>query len=320
MAETLTAPLLSGTRWADWRAEPIAADASTRRYARLFGPDGQTAILLESDPATDTSLPTFLRLASHLRAHGLAAPEVLAADEARGTALLSDLGSTDLTHIGDDLPRASEAVAAVLAHLETVPAAPELTTLDPDTGGEMVRIAGTHYAGLARTDALAAVTTLHMQRHLAAPSVMALRDVHAENLIWRPRETGLQRIGLLDFQDAFVAPPGYDLASFLRDVRRDVDPDIARATIATFCRLTGHDAEDMALQLAVLAAQRNLRILGVFARLIRDHGKTKYRDFMPRTWRLLMEDLSHPALSEWKAVVTDQLPEPTQTSLGRPAP
>jgi len=103
------------------------------------------------------------------------------------------------------------------------------------------------------------------QRHLLDrvdphPSVLSLRDFHAENLIWRGDQDGPDRVGLLDFQDAFVTHPAYDLASLLRDARRDVDPDLTDLMLARFGR------KDPAFKMAfhVMAVQRNLRILGIF--------------------------------------------------------
>jgi aminoglycoside/choline kinase family phosphotransferase len=138
---------------------------------------------------------------------------------------------------------------------------------------------------------------------------LALRDFHAENLIWRPALAGAARVGLLDFQDAFIAPAGYDLVSLLRDARRDVDPKLVQDMIARFT--AGTDVgPDFPAQFACLGAQRNLRILGVFARLAKQAGKTRYLTLIPRVWRNLMLDLAHPALADLRAVVHDLLPPP----------
>jgi aminoglycoside/choline kinase family phosphotransferase len=320
MVDLAPSPLLTGTKWATWTARAIPLDASTRRYTRLTGPNGNTAILLESDPAVDTSLPTFLRIAAYLTENGLCAPRVLRADPALGAALLSDLGPHDLTALGPEQAQAADVVARILARLDGLTPAAGLSVLDPATGGDMVRIAATHYGTGNGADALAAETESQMAQHLPPPTVMALRDVHSENLIWRPQAHGLARIGLLDFQDAVIAPPGYDLASFLRDVRRDIDTDTAQACLAAYCKTLNRDPKALGLHLSVLAAQRNLRILGIFARLAHDRKKPKFLGFLPRTWRLLMEDLSHPALHSWKAQVTATLPPPTASYLETLAP
>jgi len=144
---------------------------------------------------------------------------------------------------------------------------------------------------------------------------LALRDFHAENLIWRPERQGNARFGLLDFQDAFIAPAGYDLISLLRDARRDVPPALHDAMIARFSAATGLDAGPLAAQLACLGVQRNLRILGVFARLARERGKTRYIAMLPRIWAHLKADLAHPALGDLRTVLTPILPDPDAARL-----
>ena len=125
-----------------------------------------------------------------------------------------------------------------------------------------------------------------------------MRDFHAENVIWRPGRRGHDRFGLIDFQDAFLAPPEYDLASLLRDARRDVGADAAEAAIAAFATRSGRNRDVVSAATAMLAVQRNLRILGIFERLIRTAGKPRYADFLPRVRRLIEEDLTHPALAD----------------------
>jgi N-acetylmuramate 1-kinase len=102
---------------------------------------------------------------------------------------------------------------------------------------------------------------------------LVLRDYHAENLLWLPDAAGLARVGLLDFQDAAMGQPAYDLVSLLRGcaprrVRGHPHRRHAR-------RFAGHRAgpRPRAAACAVLGAQRNLRILGIFARLSLPCGK-----------------------------------------------
>jgi aminoglycoside/choline kinase family phosphotransferase len=106
-----------------------------------------------------------------------------------------------------------------------------------------------------------------LERHAGGPTVLALRDFHAGNLVWRGAQEGVDRLGLLDFQDAVLAPAEYDLASLLRDARRDGDEGLRRAMIRRFAAATGREEARVEAAAAVLAVQRNLRILGVFARL-----------------------------------------------------
>mgnify|MGYP000106079944 CR=1 FL=1 len=303
---------LTNTPWADWAHRPIPGDASARQYTRLIGPAGETAILMFTPSAEIASQSAFVRVATILNNAGLAAPDILFQDGP--TLVLSDLGATDMATALVTSPEMTshiyEAVSDVLLHLHQL-TAPDLPKLTPDVAGEMVRITAEQYSGAPHSgDALVAAMTHAMTRLAPVPTTLALRDFHAENLIWRPDRRGVARVGLLDFQDAFVAPAGYDLASLLRDARHDVSQDIYDDVVARFCTAASLPETPFRAQLACLGVQRNLRILGVFARLARQMGKTRYVAMLPRVWDHIQRDLAHPELRDLAAVVTDTVPAP----------
>ncbi len=111
--------------------------------------------------------------------------------------------------------------------------------------------------------------------------MVGLRDFHAENIIWRGVDAPL---GLLDFQDAVAVHPAYDLVSVLQDARRSVPPQTEARQIARYVAATGADPDRFGAAYALLGAARNLRIMGIFARLCLRDGKPRYLDFMPRVW------------------------------------
>lgn len=302
---------LQQSDWADWQVEQLAGDASGRRYLRLRS-GNQSVILMDAPPESGEDTRPFARIADWLSGVGLAPPRILAHDPEQGIMVLSDLGALDFPrwisrHPQDEVP-IYRAAADVLVHLgkQAPPAA--LIHMAPVVAGEMVAITGPHYARHDIPD-LCAEVTAHFAEHAPNPNILALRDYHAENLMWRADQEGLARVGLLDFQDAFIAPEGYDLASLLRDVRRDVDQSLADKMTAYYIEKTGRDAT-FRVQLSCLGAQRNLRILGVFARLARVRGKPHYVDLIPRVWTNLMRDLDHPALTQLRQATLDCLPEP----------
>ena len=302
---------LKDTPWADWRTAPVAGDASARSYARLSGPDGASVIRMTTPAADHASQQAFCRLALWLRDRGLAAPAILLVQGE--TMVVEDLGTTDLaatlrTDPGLAVDGYDRAVD-ILIHLHHQPP-PDLAPLTPARAGEMVEITATTYADRPDLAAeLAATMAESFATLCGAPDRIALRDFHAENLIWRPQAQGLHRLGLLDFQDAFLAPAGYDLISLLRDARRDVDAALRARATDRFCTGAGLDPEVFAAQAACLGVQRNLRILGVFARLARVAGKTRYLAFLPRVWAHVQEDLDHPALAPLRPICA-ALPPP----------
>jgi hypothetical protein len=146
---------------------------------------------------------------------------------------------------------------------------------------------------------------------------MVLRDYHAENILFLPDRSGTARAGLLDFQDALLGHRAYDLVSLVQDARRDVRADTAEACITHYCTATGQAETPYRASLAVLGAQRNLRILGVFARLAATRGKPHYIDLIPRVWAHLQNDLAHPLLAPVKEVLDTALPAPSPDHLTR---
>ena len=298
--------------WSNWTQAPLPGDASSRRFTRLFGPDGQTVMMMETPFEDADSQAAFTRIAKLLTDAGLAAPQILHEDGA--VLILTDLGQRDMTQALAEQPNATEELYAacvdVLLRIQTL-SPPKLTSLTPEVGGEMVRITADQYCNSTEmADTLAAAMTQAMGQLSLRPTTLALRDFHAENLIWRPDLTGTDRLGLLDFQDAFIAPTGYDLISLLRDARRDVSEPIYDMMVGRFGTAIGADMPIFRAQMACLAVQRNLRILGVFARLARVKGKMRYIPMLPRVWHHIQTDLRHPALNELSKVINNSVPAP----------
>ncbi|HEV8035024.1 aminoglycoside phosphotransferase family protein [Yoonia sp.] len=307
---------LTDTAWQDWMRTPLAGDASARRYHRLSS-HGQSAILMDAPPENGEDTVPFVEIATLLRKAGFAAPDVLLHDAKNGLLLLSDLGTTDyaqwLRQTPTDEGTLYQSATTVLLKLEELTPPPHLTHLTPPVGAQMIEIVGTHYTHTPVTD-LCSEVKKSLEEFAPEPTVLALRDYHAENLIWRAEKTGIAQVGLLDFQDAFVAPPGYDLASLLRDARRDVSPSVVEEMITYFGAHT-KATTPFRTSLACLGVQRNLRILGVFARLVSTLNKPRYAAFMPRVWAHITADLQDPALATLRQAVMDQVPEPTATRL-----
>ena len=132
----------------------------------------------------------------------------------------------------------------------------------------------------------------------AVPATLVLRDYHVDNLMLIEGRTGLAACGLLDFQDAVIGSPAYDLVSLLEDARRDVSADVASGLSEHYLgAFPGLDRAAFTTAAAVLAAQRNCKILGIFTRLCVRDRKPQYLVHVPRLWRLVDRDVSHPALA-----------------------
>lgn len=302
--------------WGTADRRPLAGDASNRRYLRLQMGAG-TAVLMDAPPDRGEDVRPFVKIARHLSALGLSAPAILAADEAAGLLLLEDLGDGIFAHLASADPTMETplylAAAGALAALQSAPPPADLTRFTPEVMADLSRLVFDWYAPDTSPQDAADVTARlrdALARTAPAPTVLSLRDFHAENLLWLPDRAGAARVGLLDFQDAVVAHPAYDLVSLLADARRDVAEQTRAATVRHFLDLTGHAETTFTSAAAALSVQRNLRILGIFARLARRDGKTGYLRFLPRVWRLLLRDLGHPALADLRDSALCLLPPP----------
>ena len=147
--------------------------------------------------------------------------------------------------------------------------------------------------------------------------VLVQRDYHAENLLWLPDRQGVARVGLLDFQAARAGHRAYDLVSLLQDARRDVPAGVEMRMLDRYIAKTGVDELGFRTAYTVLGVQRNLRILGVFARLSLDYGKPQYVNLIPRVWDHMNRGLEHPALAPVADIIRGAMPAPTPKFLKR---
>ncbi|MEO6579698.1 MAG: phosphotransferase [Sphingomicrobium sp.] len=307
---------LAETGWAGARVEPLAGDASFRRYFRVMG-EGRQAVLMDAPPPHEDPRP-FIAVAEWLGGLGLTAPDILARDLDRGLLLLADLGNDRLRETVDEDPAREEELyrlaTDLLVRLHGHPPMPGLTPHGLDQWLDELMLFPDWYApavGLdVDRDAYRAAWT-ELLAPVAADGlgpVTVLRDYHAENIMLVEGKEGVAHLGLLDFQDALAGHPAYDLASVLEDARRDVPPAIERAMIDRYIAATGECAAFERSYWA-LAAQRNTRILGVFVRLWKRDGKPHYRAFQPRMWGLLERDLAQPGLEPVRAWFDENVPQ-----------
>jgi aminoglycoside/choline kinase family phosphotransferase len=132
---------------------------------------------------------------------------------------------------------------------------------------------------------------------------LALRDYHSPNMLWLPEREAAARVGLLDYQDAIITSRAYDLVSFLQDARRDVPESREQVMLAHYCALASRQLKNFNEDIfraayAVLGAQRNAKIMGIFVRLNKRDGKPAYLAHLPRVSSYFARDLAHPALAD----------------------
>lgn len=331
--------------------QPLQGDASTRSYERLLTHPG-SAILMNSPQRPDgppirdgksysqiahlaENVRPFVALARGLRERGFSAPEVYAADIENGLLVTEDFGNDGLVAGNPPAPIEHLYAAAVdvliALHASTLPAtlpvSPRIEHQIPpyDLEAFMIEIElmldwylphrgvkpflpplREYFTGLWRT----ALTDV-----VATPPTWVLRDFHSPNLLWLAEREGVARVGLLDFQDAVMGPPAYDVASLLMDARVDVSPELELALLSRYAvgrsaANPAFDPDEFARHYVVLGAQRATKILGIFARLAQRDGKPQYLAHLPRVWNYLTRALSHPSLAKLKSWYQANVPPP----------
>jgi aminoglycoside/choline kinase family phosphotransferase len=257
----------------------------------------------------------------------------MAADCTHGFLLLEDFGDTVFTDLAakaeDMLPYYRQAVDALLV-LRGHPPAPELRFNGLTHALPLYDREALHIETELLTDwLLPAIRNGEVPPQVRAeftkswdeqfdwllvqPTGWVLRDYHSPNLIWRKGESGLQRLGLIDFQDALRGHLAYDLVSLLQDARLDLPEAIEPELLAYYCDKAARadpvfNRDDFLRAYRLLGAQRNTKILGIFARLARRDGKRGYIRHMPRIARYLAANLADPALSSLRAWYERELP------------
>lgn len=314
----------------------LQGDASTRSYETIRPENRKPLILMNAarqpdGPPVRDGLPysqiahlaedvvPFVAIARWLRAQGFAAPEILAEDLDQGFLLIENLGSDGiLDDNGAPDPERYEVAIDCLAELHGKPLPGPLPVGDKmhhvpayDTRAMQIEVElltdwylpwkrGTVVPEEERQEYLDLWRKLFADLQSAEKSLV-LRDYHSPNLIWREDRTGLDRLGIIDFQDAMIGPSAYDVASLCQDARVTVDQDLADQLLVRYiaARLAadpGFDEAGFLQAYAIMAAQRAAKILGIFVRLKQRDGKPDYLRHLPRIEAYISASLQHPAL------------------------
>jgi aminoglycoside/choline kinase family phosphotransferase len=308
--------------WGDADIFPLPSDASTRSYTRLVRGD-ESCLLMDAPPETE-KLPEYLIVGAHLRGLGLRAPEVYAANEADGFALIEDFGDRTFTYCldrGEDEEFLYDKAVDVLLHFQRETAASAgsiaLPSYDMDLMLEEVSrfllwfvpaVRGEEVSEAERQDfnqAWHEVLVEVAEKHTS----FVFRDFHVDNLMLLEGAEGVQSIGVLDFQDALIGSPAYDLMSLIEDARRDISPATRiRILNRYFAAFPGLDQAETLAEVNLLAAQRHTKVAGIFAKLIKERGQTQYLAHLPRVLRLLSSALDAPELTQVRAMTEALVP------------
>lgn len=322
--EELIQTFLNENGWGKAIREKLFSDASFRHYERLS--NGEKSIMLMDAPPEKEDIKPFVNVDQYLRRCGFSAPQIYAVDEKNGFILLEDLGNHSFTNVlSGNSPISSLYTEADLyhgaidvlvqlhrsTHPEKVPDYDYSLLMQecrllidwylPNIGSQInIKEAGEEYIEIWKD---------LLSNRKDEEKVPILRDYHADNLMWLPARNGVERVGLLDFQDAVIGSPTYDLVSLLEDARRDVHLETVTSCLKRYLKTRKLlNKKDFITSYAIFAAQRNCKIIGIFARLAIRDNKPRYLNYMPRVWGHLIHDIKHPTLAPLKKWMNKTIP------------
>lgn len=282
---------LAKNNFANCEITKVAGDASFRSYYRVFA-QNKNFILMFAPPAYEKVEP-FIAVDEFLVTNDLPAPKIYAKDFEQGFLLLQDFGDDSLNKFLTKNPELEldfyKKSVNCLVELHKKP--------DPDflryyNNAELTRevmLFVDWYLPLKnktmslvqksafKSAFLELFDELQNSTLITKPSVI-LRDYHADNLMILPDET----IGLIDFQDALIGSKAYDLVSLLEDARRDIDAKTCDKVYDYFTRESKIDEVEFKKEYEILSLQRNIKIVGIFARLYLRDKKSNYLNYLPR--------------------------------------
>ncbi|NLS05903.1 tRNA (adenosine(37)-N6)-threonylcarbamoyltransferase complex ATPase subunit type 1 TsaE [Rhizobium sp. P32RR-XVIII] len=315
----------------------LTGDASSRAYEAVY-PNGEPRKLLMDWPPLPEGLAVldgkpypkvahiaenaypYVAIANVLRERGFATPEIYAVDYDQGILLIEDLGTEGvLDKDGNPIAERYRDSVACLAHLHGMKIPKDIPVTEthihhiPDfdrTAMKMeVRLVldwhlpwrrGTPPNEAEREEYLAIWDAL-IDELASAEKNLLLRDFHSPNIIWRDEKEGIQKIGIIDFQDAMIGPTAYDLVSITQDARVTIEPPLFKQLMNDYLALRraqgGFDESGFMKSWAIMSAQRNCKLAGLWVRLMQRDGKPGYMKHMPRTLSYLKLALEHDALA-----------------------
>lgn len=323
----------------------LSGDASSRAYETIIANDAPDRILMDwpkppDGPPVQDGKPyaeiahiareprSFVAIAGYLRENGFIAPDINRVDFANGIVLMNDLGREGVVDTsGQPIAERYIAAAECLARLHAMSAPVCL----PVVGDDIYQIPPFDPAAMKievsllpdwyvperngsplekhRRDAYFAIWDNLIDQMSSCETHLVLRDFHSPNILWQNHSSGIERVGLIDFQDAMIGPSAYDLASLVQDARVDIPSALAQAMMDRYLELrrpeAGFGESEFLKSWSIMAAQRNCKLAGIWVRLNRRDGKPGYMKHMPRTMRNLFAALEHPALAELRGWLLD---------------
>jgi aminoglycoside/choline kinase family phosphotransferase len=278
---------------AEFKIEKIAGDASFRHYFRAS--QGQKSFIIMDAPPISEDVKPFCKIAEFLLQSNFSAPKIFAKDYQNGFLLLEDFGDDSYRKVLERDASRQESLYQdaidVLVDLRKINHPKDLPIYDEKLLLKEAMLFADWYLPNVAQKPLSDYQRkefesiwLDLFSQLSAPNMMVLRDYHSDNLMIIKDRLGVNKVGLLDFQDAVIGVGAYDLVSLLEDARRDVEQNLQEKMLQYYIGKSKCDQEQFLSDYKIISLQRNIKIMGIFARLAFRDDKKNYLDLLPRVF------------------------------------
>lgn len=314
----LLSAFLEKNHIADYKIDKIAGDASFRHYFRTTLNDGRSFIIMDAPPEHENIHP-FCELAEFLTKNNFSAPKIFASDFENGFLLLEDFGDDSYRKVLEQNNNVEENLYEqaidLLIRLYNITPPQDLPIYDQNLLLKEVMLFIDWYlpnilkkpASEKQVEQFKEIWS-NLFSKLSAPQVLTLRDYHADNLMVLKNKSGACSVGLLDFQDAVIGVPAYDVVSLLTDARRDVSKNLQEKMLRYFLQKSNCNKQQFLLDYQILSLQRNIKIIGIFSRLAVRDGKKQYLNFLPRVFGYVNSAPQNNQLREIKTFLLTFIP------------
>ena len=285
---------------------PIKNDASFRKYYRI---KNKNLIVMDAPPEKGESVEQFKTVADIIYDFNLSAPQIISLDTKHGFMLLEDFGQTSFSKILNkdneselykkaievliEINRQSKSKEKRLSKLKSYSidllVNESLLFIDwylEKRKGELVSI--------NQKKEFIQILSDNYNNIKPQSSTLVLRDYHVDNLFYLSNQKSLKQVGLIDFQDAVIGSPIYDLVSLLEDVRRPLATNLQNELLEFYIKGVNINVQNVEQEIKFFSIQRNLKILGIFCRLSIRDKKDSYLKYLPNTVKLLRKNLQDP--------------------------
>ena len=288
--------------------DEIVGDAGLRNYYRVKVKE-RSYIVMDCPPEYASTKP-FIFMSNFLIKNGFSAPEIIYSDIDNGFLILEDFGSLSVKRLlykvnNQERKEIYYSTMDLLVDLHKIDTPKELKAYDIDLMLKELDLFVDYYIpyksqkkiSIEEVAEFKEICRLALKQQSSLKDVIILRDYHVENIMYLQYESKIKKLGLLDFQDALVGSPIYDVVSILEDARSLVSRGFALDCLYYYIDKMQFDKSQAITNYHILGAQRNLRILGVFARKYIQDYDNNYLQYIPTVLKYLSYDLSHTVLS-----------------------